>query len=274
MKTGRNFDEGLGTVYERFMLNAFFDSLIEKYSPGNVLEVPLVGMTGLMGINSFHFASKGCRLTMADTGGDRLREAEELWSILPCDKAMRQLVGLDADTALPFDDASFDLVWNFAALWHLEDAERMLREMARVTSNLVVVFMPNRSQIGYFLRKHLFDRSFFRKVDERWVDMDRISAVLRSSGMKDRGRGILDMPPWPDTCVPIKSVLRKLGIGKDGEKDDKTGRWEWDIVSYYVGRNPELRERVERWSFLENSHMPDWLKALWAHHRYVIFSKN
>jgi len=36
----RDFDEGLGTVYERFMLNSFFDSLVYSYQLKKVLEVP------------------------------------------------------------------------------------------------------------------------------------------------------------------------------------------------------------------------------------------
>ena len=46
-----DFNEGLGTVYERFRLNHFFDRLLDTYAINTVLEFPIYGMTGLTGIN-------------------------------------------------------------------------------------------------------------------------------------------------------------------------------------------------------------------------------
>src|SRR3989344_2332422 len=108
-------------------------------------------------------------------------------------------------------------------------------------------------QIGYLLRKYVFDRNFFETVKDR---------------------GVLDIPPWPDTCVPLRSILDKLNFGKMGNKKKEERRWKWDIVSYYLGKDRTVKERVERFSFIERSKLPLWLKALWAHHRYIIFSKN
>ncbi len=78
MSNKRNFDEGLGTVYERFILNGFFDSLIDSYPINNVLEVPIYGMTGLTGINSVRFADRGCKVTMVDTKRENVNEAIDL----------------------------------------------------------------------------------------------------------------------------------------------------------------------------------------------------
>lgn len=270
---GRNFDEGLGTVYERFMLNSFFDPLINSHHVEKVLEVPFYGMTGLSGINSVHFAERGCKLAMVDSKKDKVDEAAELWGILPYD-GQYEIIYQDDLSKLPFADKSFDLVWNFAALWHVKEAEELLSEMARVSSNLIVIFVPNQRQMGYILRKHLLDREFFEVVDERWVDTEKISSYFIKRGFKIKDIGFLDLPPWPDTCIPVKNILGRMGMGKSQKEEKSEGPWTWDIVSYYLGKNPDLKQKVEKFSFLERKFTPRWFKNLWAHHRYMVFAEN
>lgn len=266
-----NFDEGLGTVYERFMLNSFFDSLIDSYSIEKVLEVPFYGMTGLSGINSVHFVRRGCKLTLVDSKKEKVDETIKLWGMLPYN-GRHEIIYQDSLSQLPFADRSFDIVWNFAALWHVKEAEALLSEMARVSSNLILVFMPNRLQIGYLLRKYLLDRDFFSTVDERWTVLKRVEGILKNNGLRRIGEGVLDVPPWPDTCIPLKSMIK--GMGLEIGSAERKGLWRWDIMEYYSGRSPELKERVEKYSFLEGMPVNWRLKTLWAHHRYMLFSKN
>lgn len=267
----KNFDEGLGTVYERFMLNNFFDVLMASNRIRNVLEVPLFGMTGLTGINSVQFARKGCRVCLLEPDRERADEANGLWSILPLERDRYEILCHEDLCSLPFADETFDLVWNFAALWHIRNPGALLSEMARVSSNLILIFMPNPMQIGYFLRKYLLDREFFGKIDETCVKIENIDALIKSSGhdFPWEEQGVLDIPPWPDTCFPIAPLLRKLK-GKECEEKES---WEWDIMSYYMGSDNGLKDKIERLSFLETSSIPLKIKALWAHHRYVMFSK-
>ncbi|UCG94272.1 MAG: class I SAM-dependent methyltransferase [Candidatus Aerophobus sp.] len=273
MKSITHFDEGLGTVYERFILNSFFDALIDSCSIHEVLEVPIYGMTGLTGINSVHFVDRGCNVTLLDSKKERIDEANEMWKALPYNGRYKVLYHEDL-SELPFGDRSFDLVWDFAALWHVREADLLLSEMARVSSNLVLIIVPNKKQIGYLFRKYIFDKGFFEVVDERWAEIERVSSLLTSLGLKMKDRGVLDVPPWPDTCIPIGQILEKLRIRKDGKGKGSKSLWSWDIMSYYLGKDQTLKERVERFSFLERISIPWQLKAFWAHHRYVIFSKN
>ena len=50
---------------------------------------------------------------------------------------------------LPFADRSFDLTWQWAGLWYIQDPAGLLRELARTSRNLVFVAMPNNIQVGY-----------------------------------------------------------------------------------------------------------------------------
>lgn len=273
-----SYDEGLGTVYERFMLNDYFDDLINSYNIKNVLEVPIYGMTGLTGINSVHLAMKGCNISLVDTKEKHVTEAMKHLNHLPVKGKYDILLHKDL-SKLPYCDNYFDFVWNFAAIWHVENAGLLLDEMARVSSKLVLVFIPNRKQLGYALRKYVFDRQFFDTIDESWIDLDRISGRLKSHGMKVIDEGLIDVPVWPDTAIPVKSVFRKI-LKKNNDSTDKPEQqifkkyWNWDIMSYYMGNNPGLKDKIEKLSFLEKMSIPWHVKVFWAHHRYVLCSKN
>ena len=130
-------------------------------------------MTGLTGINSVHFAERGCTVTLMDSRREKIDEAISLWNVLKRHEGKYEVLCQGDNVKLPFPDGYFRLVWNFAALWHVHEPELILSEMARVSSNLVLIFMPNKKQLGYQLRKYLFDKDFFDKIDERWAGVDR-----------------------------------------------------------------------------------------------------
>ena len=44
-----DYNEGLGLVYERFVLNDFLDNLRQRHNIKSVLEAPLYGMAGVSG---------------------------------------------------------------------------------------------------------------------------------------------------------------------------------------------------------------------------------
>jgi len=267
-----DYNEGLGVVYERFALNDYLDHLLARYGVETALEAPIFGMAGVSGINSVHLARRGCAVTLVDTDAERLAGVERIW---------RQL-GLPASfylcpqgAPLPFPDDSYDLAWCWAALWYLADAAALLRELVRVSRRLVFVAMPNRWQVGYLLRKYLLDKDSFRTVDETWTSIGRIKAVLRSTGCRLAEEGVLDVPPWPDTVMPAAELLRRLGIRSRALQNRFMGEgWQWSTMAYYLGQQPDLRDRVMRYAWLEHAPLPWQVKVVWAHHRYVLYQKN
>ena len=265
-----DYNEGLGLVYERFVLNEYLESLVERYSVREALEAPVYGMAGITGINSVPLAQAGCRVTLADEDLERIRTAREIWAELGL---RAEFVCCPGMRALPFADGSFDLAWEWAGLWYLPDPESLLRELARVSRRLVFVAMPNRWQAGYILRKLVLEPRFFDRVDERWTDMGRIKKVLLSEGLSLVEEGVLDVPPWPDTVMPAAQLLERLGLGSPRLKARFEGSsWRWSIMDYYAGRDPGLKDRVMRYAFFEKAPIPWRLKALWAHHRFVLFA--
>jgi len=271
-----DYNEGLGVVYERLVLNGFLAALQRKYSVKTVLEAPLYGMAGVSGINSVALAQHGAQVTLLDDNTERLAGVQRIWAEL----------GLPAEILpqttwehLPFADGGFDLAWNWAALWHLsggtsdagERPAALLREMARVSRRVVFVAMPNRAQVGYLLRKYLLERDFVRYVDEGWADIRRVRRILEGAGVRIVQEGVLDVPPWPDTVMPAADVLRKLGIrSKKLEGRFSAESWQWSTMAYYLGQQPETYDRVMRYAWLDRARLPWRLKAIWAHHHYLV----
>jgi SAM-dependent methyltransferase len=266
-----DYNEGLGLVYERLVLNDYLSRLLSKYEIRAVLEAPLYGMAGVSGINSVHLAQQGCDVTLVDVNGERLEGVRRIWGELglPCRFVLHEDL-----THLPFADDSFDLAWEWAALWYLPDAAGLLEELARVSRHLVFVAMPNRLQVGYWMRKLLVDREFFDTVDERWANMGLIKDTLRQADLIIEEEGVLDVPPWPDTVMPAAELLRRLGIKSQRLDRRFSGDgWQWSTMDYYLGTRPELEEVIHGYAFLERLPLPWRLKVLWAHHRYVLGRK-
>jgi len=266
-----DYNEGLGLVYERLVLNDYLDDLLKAYDVQTVLEAPLFGMAGVSGINSVHLAQEGCEVTLVDVHAERLEGIKRIWRelSLPC-----RLILHEDLTHLPFDDDSFDLAWEWAALWYLPDAAALLAELVRVSKHLVFVAMPNKMQMGYWLRKYLVDKEFFETVDERWVNMGLIKRTLKEQELKIIAEGVLDVPPWPDTVMPAAELLRRLGIkSKKLERQFSGDDWQWSTMDYYLGKRPELKDIINGYAFLERIPLPWRLKVIWAHHRYVLGSK-
>ncbi len=263
-----DYNEGLGLVYERFVLNDYLDRIVSQHNVHTVLEAPIFGMAGVSGINSVRLAQRGCAVTLVDGNAERLRGIERIWSELQ----LRATFTHHTDFArLPFDDHSFDLTWEWAGLWYLPNAEALLRELARVSRKLVFVAMPNRVQVGYLMRKYLLERDFVNYVDESWADINRIKKILRGASVDFIDEGVLDVPPWPDTVMPASQVLQRLGIKSKKLDSQFTGAgWNWSTMDYYLGRRPELKARIDRYTFLEHAPLPWQIKAIWAHHRYVL----
>lgn len=247
-------DVGIGVVYEQFMLNRLLMRIVKQHKVDSVLESPLLGMAGLTGINSMAISDMEVKITLADDDRERLRMVEKAWKTA---KRKARFVHVKSFSRLPFGDSEFGLAHNFAALWHLNDPEKAIGEMARV-SKMALICMPNPSNPIFQLRK-IAGKLPARK---EWAGQKRICDALAAHGMRIIETGLLDIPPWPDTVISLKRLI-PMGSGK----------WRWSMLDYYCGKNPGLGEKAEGYAFIEDSRLPLAFKGLWAHHRYVIAGK-
>ncbi|RLC51413.1 MAG: hypothetical protein DRI23_05110, partial [Candidatus Cloacimonadota bacterium] len=75
LKTWQNYfsnpDEGLGSSYERIILNNKLNQICSHFKIKSVLEAPSFGFTGLSGINSMDMAKNGLDVAVADNDNNR-----------------------------------------------------------------------------------------------------------------------------------------------------------------------------------------------------------
>ena len=247
-----DYDEGLGTVYERMMLNKMFDELVTYYNIKNVLETPIFGMTGLTGINSIQFARLGCNVTLADKSPSIIK-ATQLWNTL---SLPLNFVEVDNFDSIPLENRTFDLVWNFAALWHTKHSPTVVHEMIRMSKNLVLIFVQNKTQPGYLLRKCF--GGIPKGINEEWLNISLYEKILKQNKFNILQKGLIDVPPFPDVAIPIGRRVSK--------------EWKWNIMDYYFGKDDDLYKRLDKYTLLERSQIP--FKSFWAHHRFILAQRS
>lgn len=139
-------------IKERFNI---IKGILRQFKPTTVLE------TGCgSGVISIPYVINGCRVILLDVSLSALKIARALYRSLGLD--VEVLLG-DAFN-LPFRNGEFDLVHNQGVFEHFssEDCVKMLREMRRTTTSLVVVFVPYEFNFIYRLAK-LYCKIFKRE---------------------------------------------------------------------------------------------------------------
>jgi ubiquinone/menaquinone biosynthesis C-methylase UbiE len=259
-----NTHEGFGTTYERFVLHRYFSWLRTRYDINSVLEAPSFGMTGVSGINSLWWARQGAEVTIVDQCPERMEAIQKVWRGTGL---VAHLVRQSpASALLPFSDRSFDMSWNFAALWHVKDGETYLGELGRVTKTALFLCVPNQQNICWKLSPHDAGEFYLDNIRTDWI-----ASSLAAHNWRLVETGFFDVPPFPDIAMKKEEFLRRMGF-------DRLAKWmevkEGEgtcILDYFTGRSPAMERQVMKFSLLEQS--PAWFKKLWAHHRFLLFEK-
>ncbi|MBN1949166.1 MAG: class I SAM-dependent methyltransferase, partial [Candidatus Cloacimonetes bacterium] len=205
-----NPDEGLGSSYERIVLNNKLMEICEKYHIKKILEAPLFGFTGISGINSIALAKTKHHITLVDHDQERMELIRQTWIKLNINADFNYL---EDYYQLPFPAKVFDFSWNFSALWFVRDLEKFLSELSRVTSQAILICVPNRSGLGYLTQKWGNGSSTLTRIYEENINPALFCNVLHLNGWKLEEQGYIDCPPWPDIGMPKEKFLRKIGMG-------------------------------------------------------------
>ncbi|MHB8466277.1 MAG: NAD-dependent epimerase/dehydratase family protein [Acidimicrobiales bacterium] len=260
-------DEGLGTVYERFGLDDILEGARRRTAATSVLHAPAFGMMGIPGLDAALLAQRGVRVGVADTDAERLEAVVGLWERLGL-AVEPHLLATDP-AQWPEDLGSrYDLVFSFAALWWFEDPWQVVRAQARWADRALVTSVPNKN-VFMRMRAAFWHRRLFDELNEDALDTDRLAALAPSLGMRVVDQGLFDLPPFPDTSVPLAKVLRAFR-GRTEASDDSA--WAWSILPYLEGEADDLPGRIERIGAFER-HFPRVLAPAWAHHRYVVMER-
>ncbi|MBN2017876.1 MAG: class I SAM-dependent methyltransferase [Candidatus Cloacimonetes bacterium] len=260
-------DEGLGSSYERIVLNNKLDEVIHNYQCHRILEVPTFGFTGTSGINSMYLAKKGKEVYLIDNNKERIELVRSVWN----------RVGIHADflfqenfEKLGFLDKTFDLTWNFSALWFVNDLEQFLGGLTRVTKKVIFICVPNRSGFGYLQQKYSSLHELKKHLKEKNIIPKNIISIMKKLNWKLVERNYIDAPPWPDIGMNKEKFLASLHLGFLLKKKDKSEGDKLCILDYYAGRDPEFSEQMMKYYWFEKI-APKFIKFFWAHHKFMLF---
>jgi hypothetical protein len=257
-------DEGLGTTYERLMLHCIFKKIDQNYEIKSVLEIPSFGMTGISGINSLWWARQGKEVTIIDDNEKRIELIKSLWNELDfqADFYCGQM------KYLSFIPKSFDLVWNFAALWFFNDLSSLVAKLKMISNKIILICVPNDSNHFYYFRKFLWGKDsglYFGNIKPK-----HLKNIISDREWRCVQEGYFDIPPWPDIPIKKEVLLDKLKLSFLRKRKDSQNR-PLGILDYYNGKDQELQDKYKKWQILENS--PRIFQRFWAHHRYLLFER-
>ncbi len=263
-----NRDEGLGSSYERVVLNQKMESICNRYNATYILEAPVFGFTGLSGINSLNLAVRGRKISIVDHDKHRLALIRSVWQEVG---QPLHAVYVNTYNALPFPDLEFDLSWNFSALWFVNNLESFISELSRVTSRAIMICVPNRVGAGYLSQKYLGRKNLDEYLKEDNIIPANFKKLLEKFGWYLVERAFIDAPPWPDIGMPKEKFLRILHLQwllpENGENKDSM-----TIMDYYLGKDPDFPRKMMQHFWFEK-HVPWIVKRFWAHHRYFLFER-
>jgi len=261
-----NRNEGLGTTYERFILHRYFERIKNRYEVQSLLEAPSFGMTGLSGINSLWWALEGVRVTVVDNRKERIEFIKSVWKELSLEATF--LCDQSEYATLSFQDNSFDMGWNFAALWFVPRLEKFLNELTRVSRKVVFICIPNRLNILNRLRS--VSKRNHPVLYEQNMNPAKIKRIMLRLKWQIQEQGFFDVPPWPDIAMNREDLLYNMGFKSLASRLKEREGNSICIIDYFRGKKKEMKREVLRYAFLENT--PMFFKKFWAHHLYLIFA--
>jgi hypothetical protein len=260
-------NEGLGSSYERIILNKLLLKLKSRYDLQSVLEVPVFGFTGLTGLNSYALCQAGCDVILLDHDEERIALMNGMFHELDTQISAQFI---SSYTQLPFTDKRFDLGWNFSALWFTEDLPVFLRELTRVTRKAILICVPNQSGLGYKWQKANAEIPCDVVFHEEHINPDLIKMELANLGWHFIHEDFIDCPPWPDIGMSKEDLLggylKKIHIKLPKSRPTKPVC----ILDYYSGKDPGFADRMEKLSSLER-HAPRLFRKYWSHHHWMLF---
>lgn len=272
-----DYNEGLGSSYERIVLNNLLYGFCSRYKVKNLLEAPCFGFTGVSGINSLGAAQQGVRVTIIDHKGSRLHQIEELWNET---ETNADFLYSAAYEELPFADNHFEMSWNFSALWFVKNIEKFLSELTRVTDKAILLIVPNTKGLGYNLQKMTTDL----KKDEvgifnpAFIKPKVFCRLMKSYNWKLVEHNFVDCPPWPDIGMKKEDFLKMIGLKFLLDTSEEDGETEaasssicgTSIVDFYRKRDISFADRMMKYYWFERI-LPIFFKLFWAHHHYYLF---
>ena len=215
-------DEGLGTVYERFALDRVLTTAMACSGSSSVLHAPAFGMMGIPGLDAVMLARRGARVGLLDFDAERLQAVRAVWESLGLNIETHLVDGPDPRTwPDQLEGEPYDLVFSFAALWWFSDPDAVVAAQTRWARRAVVCAVPNKN-VFMRMRAALWHRSLFTELNAAALDIPALDESARRRGWAPVLEGLFDLPPFPDTSVPLAKLVRGWS-GRQAGGGDRVG---------------------------------------------------
>lgn len=258
-------NEGLGGCYERVAYTNIMRRIMQEHKVKSILELNATYIAGVPGFNSVIFAQAGYDVALSVRPRD-FEDTLDAWDLIGLRDRVR-IIQLDTDMGTPFRDGEFDMVWNHLAFEQYKDPLPLVREMARVSNNLVMNLTLNPFNYGFLLHKFMHWQQK-KRWDHGYAENALIPAlqkIHKEAGLEFVEWGGCDCPPWADTVDEhFGGSMTYIDHYPKGVRD----RWIW------CSANPACREHWLvnlLWSW--EKAMPSWFKIFMAHHLYLASEK-
>ncbi|MCB5261700.1 MAG: class I SAM-dependent methyltransferase [Candidatus Cloacimonetes bacterium] len=261
--------EGLGSSYERIILNSLLMLLYKAGKYESALEAPCFGFTGISGINLVALAQKGCQVLLEDHDPQRAGLIRKTWQQLDLPLQIRLNPGY---SRLDYADKSVDFGFNFSALWFVQNLPEFIAEFCRVIRKNILICVPNRDGIGFKGQLKGYSPEKYPDLHPEHIDPKSIVWLMQKQGWNLVKQGYIDCPPWPDIGMSKEDFIAlKLGRDRDAAvQQPKLVENPLSILPYYQGKDPGFAARMLRLYPFELL-APRAFKRIWAHHYYLLF---
>lgn len=234
-------------------------------------------MTGIPGLNSLILGLQGVQVQLVLPGLDCADFVRAVWA-RHAPQAELKVTSCCESRRLPFEDDTFDMVWNFNVMTHQPDPEGVLSELVRLSRKYVLMFVPNHLNYSFWLHRlhHAVAR---QEWDHGHVDLMHPrpwQRMLTGLGLRVQETLWVDCPWWPDIVdlgQMIGDFVPPLKRFASRAKPENRYRWEAGQLPYYRPQEyAEVHAQMTRLAFFEDSRQV-WLKQRFAHHVGVLAVK-
>lgn len=262
--------EGLGSSYERIVLNRLLLNLKARFAFSKILESPCFGFTGITGINLVALAQAGCKVHLEDNDAARLQLIQSSWQELglPFESKLNQDF-----SKLDYGDKAFDFAFNFSAIWFVQSLPGFISELCRVVKSAILICVPNQDGIGFKGQLKGYSTELYPQLKPEYIDPFSIIYLMQRHGWQLIEQDYIDCPPWPDIGMSkedfAKSIFKQSQLSEN--HTEVKAETALSILPYYKGEDPDFAARMLRFYPFEKL-APRCFKRYWAHHKYLLFT--
>jgi hypothetical protein len=260
--------EVFGVTYDRYVLLQLHKQLAADLDLKTVVEMPSHGAKAAGSLYSIGFGKEGCRVMLVNPEMEMMYG----WRDLKIQNQVKTVTGVNVYRT-GFHDDLFDLAWNFVTWTELDNPDRYLQEMKRISRKYVLLVTCNNFQPGYPWHRFLHKIYGFPWTHGNVAHnhITKVKKLFGQAGLKIIEYGAIDTPGWPDPSGPRDVRLHRRYGSKGSLPSLHKPDWEVPIIRYAkTNQFPGWMKKLGKWDMTFRKGL---FKLPMSHLFYVIGKK-